>query len=96
MQRAAWSRRSSTDRPRPTPAAAALRPTAGTLRVDLLEEQSLEKDLVRLFGEDFVERLQTAHEAFGDALGVTKKAQRPVAIVLTEPLRKLADAISIG
>jgi hypothetical protein len=64
-------------------------------RLEMIEEQGFEKDLHRMVGDDFVEALHAAHESFGDALGVTKKSQRPVAIVLTEPLRKLADAITI-
>jgi hypothetical protein len=64
-------------------------------RLELMEEQGFEKDLDRMVGDDFMEALHAAHERFGDALGVTKKNQRPVAIVLTEPLRKLADAITI-
>lgn len=42
-----------------------------------------------------MEALHAVHESFGDALGTNKKANRPVAIILTAPLRKLADAITI-
>lgn len=42
-----------------------------------------------------MDTLQAVHERFGDALGTNKRVTRRVAVGLTEPLRKLADAITI-
>jgi hypothetical protein len=64
-------------------------------RLQLVEEQGLEKDLSRLVGADFVEALEEVHERFGDAIGATKRVNRRVVVALTEPLRKLADAITV-
>jgi hypothetical protein len=59
-----------------------------------VEEHGLEKYLSRLVGADFVEALQEVHERFGDAIGA-KRVKRRVLVALTEPLRKLADAITV-
>lgn len=46
-----------------------------------------------LAGEFFVKTLRALHQAYGDALGINKAAPTPVPVILTEPLRALADAI---
>lgn len=60
-----------------------------------MQEHGLEKDLSRLVGADFVEALQEVHERFGDAIGANKRVKRRVSVALNEPLRKLADAITV-
>jgi len=65
--------------------------------VDLVDEEDLREELDRLVGEVFLEELLSAHEAYGEALGITKPkpAQAPKpAVSIIEPLRALADAIS--
>lgn len=62
-------------------------------RLRLIEELGLMKDLARLVGDHFVKMLRTAHQAYGDALGINKATPDAVAVLLTEPLRALADAI---
>lgn len=62
-------------------------------RLRLLEELGVMEDLARLVGDHFVNMLRAAHEAYGDALGINKATPDTVAVLLTEPLRALADAI---
>jgi hypothetical protein len=63
-------------------------------RLRLLDEVGLAKDLVRLVGDHFVKMLRAAHQAYGDALGINMAAPQAVAVLLSEPLRALADAIT--
>jgi len=64
-------------------------------RLDLIEEEDLREDLDRLVGEDFLDELAAAHAAYGEALGIHTAGQTPPPpISLTEPLRRVVDAIS--
>jgi hypothetical protein len=63
-------------------------------RLRMLEEHGLTKDLTRLVGDHFMKMLRAAHQAYGDALGINKAAPPSAAILLGEPLRALADAIT--
>lgn len=62
-------------------------------RIELIDERGLAKDLGRLVGENFLATLRTSHQALGDALGISKTVLPSVPVLLTEPLRALADAI---
>lgn len=63
--------------------------------VDLISEEDLREELDRLVGDVFLDELLAAHEAYGEALGITKPAEAPTpSISIVEPLRALADAIS--
>jgi hypothetical protein len=64
-------------------------------RIRLIEERGLAKDLAKLVGDSFLGVLRAAHEAYGDALGITKATSVPAApVVVVELLRELVDAIS--
>ena len=71
----------------------AIRSTESEHRIELIDERGLAKDLAVLVGEYFVALLRDAHRALGDALGITKASTPVVTVLLTEPLRALADAI---
>lgn len=62
-------------------------------RIEFIDERGLAKDLAALVGDYFVALLRAAHLALGDALGITKARAPAVPVLLTEPLRALADAI---
>lgn len=62
-------------------------------RIELIDERGLAKDLDRLVCDEFLEMLRAAHQALGDALGISKALAPSVPVVLTDPLRALADAI---
>ncbi len=60
----------------------------------LATDPALSTDLARLVGDAFVRELDQAHEAYGEALGITKAApQGPEPISLVEPLRALTQAV---
>jgi hypothetical protein len=62
-------------------------------RIEIIDERGLAEDLGRLVGENFVATLRSAHQALGDALGISKTVLPSVPVLLTEPLRALGDAI---
>lgn len=64
------------------------------LRIKIIEAEGLRADLDHLVGEVFMEELLAAHEAYGDALGISK-ATAPATPVqsLDEPLRALSQSI---
>lgn len=63
-------------------------------RLQIIEAEDLRDDLDALVGEDFMEELLAAHEAYGDALGITKSPQAEVdEELLVGPLRALGEAI---
>lgn len=63
--------------------------------VDLIDEEDLREELDRLVGDVFLDELLLAHEAYGEALGITKPAEASTpSVSIVEPLRALADAIS--
>jgi hypothetical protein len=62
-------------------------------RIELVDERGLAKDLGRLVGENFVATLRSAHQALGDALGISKTLMPSVPVALNEPLRALGEAI---
>jgi hypothetical protein len=59
----------------------------------MIEERGQAKHLARIVGENFVEMLQSAYEAAGDALGVNKANVPVVEVYVAEPLRVLVEAI---
>jgi hypothetical protein len=64
-------------------------------RIRLIDERRLAKDIARLVGDRFLPALRAAHEAYGDALGITKASPVPAApVVVVDLLRALVDAIS--
>lgn len=64
-----------------------------TKRLLRIEEEGLAKDINELAGPEFLLEVQSAHAAYGIALGVTKPAQEVPEVNLAEPLRSLARAI---
>lgn len=65
------------------------------LRIELIDELGLTEDIERLVGERFLAILRASHQAYGDALGISKATAPPAARVLVvEELRVLTDAIS--
>jgi hypothetical protein len=63
-------------------------------RIEIIDERGLAEDLGRLVGGNFLATLRAAHQALGDALGISKTVLPSVPVVLTEPLRALGEAIS--
>lgn len=63
-------------------------------RLLAIAERKLLKDIIALCGDEFLANVQTAHEAYGQAIGVTA-SPAPVkgATSLPHPLRALQDAI---
>lgn len=63
-------------------------------RIDRIAEEGLREDLDRLVGPKFVEALHEAHQAYGDALGITAPSEpRPSLESLLEPLRAVGRAV---
>lgn len=64
-------------------------------RLDLIEDEGLRNDLERLVGPAFIHQMLVAHDAYGEALGITREdPATPPAVSLRQPLRDLAGAIS--
>lgn len=65
------------------------------VRIETIDERGLADDLARLIGAPFVAVLRSAHQAYGDALGITKATppRMPPALV-AEPLRALGEAVT--
>lgn len=64
-------------------------------RLDVIEERKLGATIDALAGKEFRLAVQDAHEAYGEALGITKAGvEQPDAPALDEPLRKLTAAIA--
>jgi len=63
--------------------------------VDLIEEEDLREELDRLVGENFIDQLLTAHQTYGEVLGIGTAGQpSPSPVSLNAPLRALAQAVT--
>jgi hypothetical protein len=63
------------------------------LRIKIIESEGLRADLDHLVGDVFMDELLAAHEAYGDALGITKPTAAAPVQALDEPLRALSQSI---
>jgi hypothetical protein len=62
--------------------------------IELIDERELDEEIDRLVGERFLPLLRETHQAYGDALGISKAVPLPAAAILVvEPLRALTEAI---
>lgn len=63
-------------------------------RIELIDERELADEIDRLVGDRFLPALRAAHQACGDALGISKAVPLPaVAVLVVEPLRALTEAL---
>lgn len=63
-------------------------------RIELIDERELDEEIDRLIGDRFLPLLRATHQAYGDALGISKAVPLPaVAVLVVEPLRALTEAI---
>jgi len=62
-------------------------------RLALLDDKAVSAELRDLIGDDFVQELQKAHAAYGDALGITEAQAPPDVVRVQEPLRDLQAAV---
>lgn len=62
-------------------------------RLALLDDKAVDAELRELVGDDFVDELDKAHAAYGDALGITEAQAPPDVVRVQEPLRDLEAAV---
>lgn len=63
-------------------------------RLQIVEEEELREDLEELVGEPFVAELFEAHDAYGEALGITVAQPPAPEVSMVEPLRAMVQHIS--
>lgn len=62
-------------------------------RLALLDDKATDAELRDLVGDDFVDELEKAHAAYGEALGITEAQAPPYVVRVQEPLRDLQSAV---